>query len=94
NDGCYLSIQAGVNYGCFPCEDMETFDYDAVELYCSDLTDQDKDILSWYKSHSDNSMYLHVPVVLIDSLIEKHGGINTNSIDKVIEEHKNDKGGH
>ena len=81
NDGLSLSVQAGVNYYCSPQEEIDTFEYDAVEVF---KTEELKDDIRMNMFELDKYVYAYVPVELIDLIIEEHKGINYEAIENYI----------
>lgn len=72
-DGFSISVQASSCHYCIP-RVSNSPSYEAVELGFPSEADS---IISDYAEESDllNSVYGYVPVDVVDSLLEKHGGI-------------------
>ena len=85
NDGYFMSVQASAFHSCEPRETLESFDYELVEVRCSE---EDVSILQCY--NNDNSgNYCMVPVEAVEALILKHNGIDEDAVSKVIIEENN-----
>ena len=85
NDGLFMSVQAGENYSCYPRENLEDFDYETVEISRHEDTDAEE-LLYLFISDYDKYILSNVPVEVVDAVIEKHGGINFNKIDRYIKD--------
>lgn len=78
-DGFYMSIQASENHICIPRENLDTFEYDCVEVYCSENTDEFK-----LCRGDGQCTYFNVPVQMVDNIINKHQGIDLDEIKRSI----------
>ena len=92
NDGTFLSVQAGSFYGSSPKEDIESFEYDEVEVrYTNDTDDIMMDdiqrLLCAFYSPSYGTYY-NVSVDTVNAIIEHHGGINKDAVKKAINDNK------
>ena len=84
-DGYTVSVQAG--YGCYSTPDRFSYYFTHVELGYPN--DSDEELLSYAENPNDltGTIYAQVPIELVDSILNKHGGIigpdfsNTNRKD-------------
>lgn len=88
-DGLFISAQAGVNYKCYPQEDLDTFEYDTVEVYKTEELELEN-LIKIYGCNYDEYVYDNVPVEVLDEIISQHGGIDFEAVEKVITEQEND----
>jgi len=72
NDGYSISAQAGYYCYCDPRGDVDQ--YKTVEL---GYPSQEDELINDYAEDDDytKTIYAHVPVEIVNELIEKHGGI-------------------
>lgn len=87
-DGAFMSVQAGAFYHSEPQEFLEDASmYESFEIQ-TDL--QDESIQPYRSSNNiedvDYHLYKMVDRDVIDSIIEKHGGIDTKAVDKYLSE--------
>lgn len=80
-DGFFISVQASELHNCMPKETLEEFDYECVEVRCTELDD----LLQMY-SDKDSTICDMVPVDIIEALIAKHNGIDEDAVKRIIEE--------
>ena len=78
-DGTFMSVQASPFHHCYPVDNLEDFEYDEFEV----RTDLEDNLLSPYLS-DEKYTYNYVDVFVIDTLIEKHGGIDEEAVQKYI----------
>lgn len=79
-DGFHLSIQAGSPWYCRPRKDLESGEYEAVEV--GGLSEKE-DLLLPYAEESRKpkaTVYAFVPVSVVEKVIAKHGGVNYKAI--------------
>ncbi len=72
-DGYTVSIQAGYGLYFIPREDADH--YETVELGYPSKADKKLMPYAEDKSSPLETVYAYVPVALVDSVLEKHGGI-------------------
>ena len=78
NDGFHISIQASQYHNCDP-EVANAETYESVEVSC-----EEDELLDEYDS---GGVYAHVPVEIVEELLQKHGGIDVkNTMYYLIEE--------
>lgn len=79
-DGTFLSIQCGYGYHSTPDKsDLPLSEYETFEVR-TDVEDDDD-----FALYGDgDSLFSYVPTEVIDSLIEKHGGIDEDAIKQYI----------
>lgn len=83
SDGTFISAQAGETYMCYPKENLDDFEYETVEIHKNDVTEKEE-LLSLFECSFDKYVYSNVPVVVLDTIIEKHGGLDFNKIEEYI----------
>ena len=73
NDGFTMSVQAG--YGLYSYPRANTLPYSNVEV---GFPSENEPLLLEYSDYEGHysSVYCYVPVLVIDKIIDKHGGIN------------------
>lgn len=74
-DGFSISVQAGYGKYSMPSTNIETGEYFLVELGYPSEPDV---LINHYaddKTNYKNTIYPYVPVVVVERLIEKHGGV-------------------
>ena len=76
-----MSAQASSFHHCYPVDNLEDFEYDEFEV----RTDLEDNLLSPYLS-DEKYTYNYVDVSVIDAIIEKHGGIDDEAVNKFIAE--------
>lgn len=79
-DGYFMSVQAGMFMNSSPEEDLEDFGYDCVEVYSSE---EDTTELQWF-ANSSKDTFGYVPTEVVDKIINKHGGLDEEAINKAI----------
>lgn len=90
-DDCFISVQAGTGYNSYPKEDIESMEYEELELRCSDLSTRERETLKQFNCTHDKDLFYNVPIKFIDILIERHGGLDVTKADKIIRENHGDK---
>jgi len=86
NDGEFLSVQASESHHCNPMETLEKSqfsDYNSVEIY----TSLEDDLLKRYAIDFEHE-YHFVPIDIVNTIIEKHGGINDKAVEEYINNNK------
>lgn len=81
-DGTFMSVQAGSWHHCYPQQDLEVDDYEEYEVRTSLI---DSRLLDYCY---DKYEYGCVPTEIINDIIEQHGGIDIEAIDKYIADNK------
>lgn len=82
-DGFSISVQASENHYCEPRENFLN-EYKTVEL---GLPSEEEELLLDYAEDPDeltDTVYGYVPTELVDKVLEKHGGIDSKVMGKVI----------
>lgn len=82
-DGFSMSVQASENHYCEPRENFLKH-YDAVEI---GYPSEEELLLLDYAEDPDeltDTVYGYVPTELVDKVLEKHGGIDSDIMGKVI----------
>lgn len=82
-DGLFISAQAGINYKCYPRENLDTFEYETVEVFKDEDLEKES-LISPFVCSYDNYVFADVPVEVIDEIISRHGGIDYSKVDKYI----------
>lgn len=75
NDGFNMSVQCSSGNYCSPREDNEQF-YTSAEI---GFPSKKEDLIMEYAEENENptsTVYGWVPSLIVDNVIEKHGGIN------------------
>lgn len=90
NDGFNVSIQASTTCRCTPKESLEDGNYSEVELGFPSEVD---DLITPYAEDTDDltgTVYNYVPIEIVDKLIKKHGGIQSDAdrVNKLEAENK------
>ena len=81
-DGTFISAQASRYHHCYPQDDFDDVSkYEQFEV----RTDVEDETLSIYKY--DEYEYSCVDANIIEALIDKHGGLDIDAINKYLEEH-------
>lgn len=84
NDGTFISAQAGENYKCYPKENLESFEYEEVEIRRDEVVEQER-LLKPFEDSWDTYIYPNVPVEVLDEIISRHGGIDIKSVEAIVE---------
>lgn len=87
-DGAFMSVQAGEFYYSEPEEFLEDASmYESFEIR-TELPDESIQPYRASNDFTDSDYYLYKRVGrdVIDSVIEKHGGIDTKAVDKYLSE--------
>ena len=73
-DGFSMSVQAGQNLYCSPRQDIGPWH----EVEVGFPSHEDKDLLPYAErpNHPVDTVYSYVPVELVESVMEKHGGFD------------------
>lgn len=82
-DGFSISVQASENHYCEPRENFLK-EYKTVEL---GFPSEEEPLIADYADNSTeltNTEYGYVPTELVDKILEKHGGIDSKVMGKVI----------
>ena len=82
-DDTFISAQAGENYHCYPKENLDTFEYETVELNRNEVTDAER-LLSPFICNYDKYVYDNVPVEVVDEIIKRHGGLDYEKVEAFI----------
>ncbi len=80
-DGTFLSVQCGYGYHSTP--DVNGLDLHEYESFEVRTAVKDSGDFALYMD--DENMYSYVPTDIIESLIERHGGVDEDDIKKYVE---------
>lgn len=75
NDGFSMSVQASFGHYCIPRITLKDGNYESVEIGFPNMVEQLILEYAENKSNPIDSVYGYVPVMIVDRIIEKHGGI-------------------
>lgn len=78
-DGYFMNIQASKFHMCNPKDTLERFEYETVEVRCSEENISELEDFKY-----SNGLYSNVPIEIIDNIIIRHGGIDEYEINKLI----------
>lgn len=83
-DGYSMSVQASDSHSSTPKKILDNHAYEEMEVFVGDKTDS---LLCVFQSDGYGT-YSYVPVVTIDAIIKKHGGVDTKAVEKHIKQQR------